>query len=66
MVQIDNICRQQIKFAQMFGFNFERLEKLWEKKKMLVPSIFSFSYNVFKRLLSQTKDCVVEASEKQC
>ena len=27
-------------------------KKLWEKEKMLVTSIFSFSHSVFKRLLS--------------
>ena len=26
---------------------------LWEKEKLLVTSIFSFSHNVFKRLVSQ-------------
>ena len=32
---------------------------LWDKEKMLVTSIFSFSYNVFKRLFfsGQTKLC---------
>ena len=28
-------------------------ETLWEKEKMLVTSIFSFSHNVFKKLLFQ-------------
>ena len=26
---------------------------MWEKEKMLVTSIFSFSHNIVKRLLSQ-------------
>ena len=37
-------------------------KKLWKKEKMLVTSIFSFSHNVFNRLLSQglkSPDCVV-------
>ena len=29
------------------------LKTLWEKEKMLVTSIFSFSLNVFKRLFTQ-------------
>ena len=32
---------------------FEMLETLWEKEKMLVTSIFSFSHNVFKSHLFQ-------------
>ena len=30
------------------------LKTLWEKKKLLVTSNFSFSYSVFKRLVLQT------------
>ena len=32
---------------------FNRVETLWEEKKMVVISIFFFSHNVFKRFLSQ-------------
>ena len=31
----------------------QKKKPLWEKEKMLVTSIFSFSHNVFKRLLFQ-------------
>ena len=34
---------------------FDRVETLLEKEKMLVTSIFSFSHNVFKRLLSWSR-----------
>ena len=32
-------------------FLFDRVETLWEKKKMLVTSIFCFSHSVFQGLL---------------
>ena len=38
------------KIAIYFG---KDIKTLWEKEKMLVTSIFFFSYNVFKRLLFQ-------------
>ena len=31
-------------------------EKLWEKEKMLVTSIFSFSYNIFNHI---KKECII-------
>ena len=34
--------------AKMMIFVFDSSEKLWEKEKMLVTSIFSFSHNVFR------------------
>ena len=39
--------------AKMMIFVFDSSEKLWEKEKMLVTSIFSFSHNVFRWLFSQ-------------
>ena len=36
----------------------DRVEKMWKKEKMLVTSIFSFSYNVLKKLFSQTRQKV--------
>ena len=40
-----------IKVATIMTSVFDSLEKIVEKEKMLVTSIFSFSQNVFKRLL---------------
>ena len=41
-----------LKFDEKFS---KRREKtLWEKEKLLVTSIFSFSYSVFKKLLLHT------------
>ena len=37
---------------------FDREKTLWDKEKMLVTSIFSFSHHVLKRLLSQTRQKV--------
>ena len=44
---------------------------LWEKEKMLVISIFSFSHNVFKKPLFfftviKIRDCVVKGKIKNC
>ena len=33
----------------------KRVETLWEQEKLLVMSNFSFSHNVFKRLVLQTR-----------
>ena len=41
----------KIKVAQMTISVFDKVKTLWEKEKMLVTRIFSFSYNVLKRLL---------------
>ena len=42
-----------MKFTKMKILVFDRFKKtFWEKEKMLVVSIFSFSHNVFKRLFS--------------
>ena len=37
--------------TEKFKFDSGRIENVWEKEKMLVTSIFSFSQNVFKSLL---------------
>ena len=37
---------------------FDSVENIAGKEKMLVTSIFSFSHNVLKRLLSQTRQKV--------
>ena len=39
--------------TQKWKFDLGRVKTLREKEKMLVTSIFSFSHNVFKRLLFQ-------------
>ena len=42
--------------TQNIRFVFHRIEKtLWEKKKMLVTSIFFFSHNVFKRFFPSVR-----------
>ena len=39
--------------AQVIAILFDRVENIVGKEKMLVTSIFSFSHNVFKKLLPQ-------------
>ena len=43
----------------------ENLKTLWEKEKMLVTIIFSFSHNVFKKgcffKVEKSQDCEVES-----
>ena len=66
---VPKICRRQIldssklkEFADdifKFDENGRKLSKtLWEKKKLLVTSNFSFSHSVFKRLVSQGRQKV--------
>ena len=43
----------KINVTQELNFLGEGKKILWEKEKMLVTSIFSFSHNVFKSLLFQ-------------
>ena len=38
--------------APMVLCQFKKNETLWEKEKMLVTNIFSFSYNVFSKTFS--------------
>ena len=47
---------------EQLKFGMRRTEKLWKKEKMLVTSIFFFSHNVFKRLLSLKVMCGKELS----
>ena len=42
---------EKFNLAEIFKFILEKVKTLLEKKKMLVTSIFSFSHNVFKRLV---------------
>ena len=51
-VQTESICRWQF-LMQLKSWKFSLLSKktLWEREKMLITSIFSFSQDVFKRLL---------------
>ena len=44
---------ENFNLAQNVQFLFVRVENIAGKEKMLVTSIFSFSHNVFKRLLFQ-------------
>ena len=48
--EIERVCKQHNKAEICYG---KGRKTLWEKEKMLVTSIFSFSHNVFKRLLSK-------------
>ena len=44
-------------------FEMEPIETLWEKEKIQITRIFSFSHNVFKRLLSKgvkAQGCLVK------
>ena len=52
LVQIESICRGQNKCNLKKRNSFlDGKKTVLEKEKMLVTSIFSFSHNVFKRLL---------------
>ena len=54
LVETGSICRQQNKCDLKIKCCCWKGEKtLWEKEKILVTSIFSFSHNVFRRLLSE-------------
>ena len=55
LVQIENICRRQIKCTSKLEICFMKGRKYCGKGEMLAASIFSFSYNVFKSLLSQDR-----------
>ena len=52
LVGIQGIADNKYNVAQMMISVFDRVETSWEKKKMLVTSIFFFSHNVFKRCFS--------------
>ena len=46
-------------------FFSDKVETLWEKEKMLIPSIFSFSRNILKAFslrVFKSLDCVVEVN----
>ena len=52
--QMESISRWQNKCEwKIWNLFWEEKKILWEKEKMLVTRTFSFSYNVFKRLLFQ-------------
>ena len=54
LVQIESICRwQQKKCDKTIQICLGKGRKQLEKEEMLVTSIFSFSHNVFLKLLSQ-------------
>ena len=44
-------AEDKINVNEKLKFGLRRIKTLWEKEKMLVTSIFSFSHNAFKRLL---------------
>ena len=47
----------KINVTKKLKFLLERIENImWEMEKMLVTSIFSFSHNVFKRLVIQSHE----------
>ena len=46
-------AKDKINVSENLKFALGGVENIVEKEKMLVTSIFSFSYNIFKRLLSQ-------------
>ena len=49
--QIEGICKHKNEYDSEVE---KGLKTLWEKEKMLVTSIFSFSFSVFERLLSKS------------
>ena len=50
--EIESICRRQKKISLKNKNSFRKGQKiLWKKEKMLVNSILSLSYHVFKRCL---------------
>ena len=51
-VQIQSISEDKLKLIKTAKTVLDKIEILWEKKKMLVTSIFFFSLNVSKRLKS--------------
>ena len=45
LVQIESICRREIKLGRKIEISFGKGRKtMWEKEKMLATSIFSFSH----------------------
>ena len=53
----------KINVTELIFVSGRLLKTFWEKEKMLVTSIFSFSQNVFKSLLPRVvkcRDCVVK------
>ena len=46
------------KFMKISGISLNGKKSLWVKEKLLVTSNFSFSYSVFKRLISQGRQNV--------
>ena len=52
LVQVERICRRQNKYDRKIEICFWNGRTIWEKEKMLVIHIFSFSQNV-KKPLSQ-------------
>ena len=52
--KLKEFADHNIKFAENGRKFSERIETLWEKKKLLVTSNFSFSHSVFKRPVLQT------------
>ena len=48
--KLGSFTNKKLNITQAIKFVFYRVKSLWEKEKMLVASIFSFSHNVFKCL----------------
>ena len=54
LFQTERICRRQFQIWWKWQKVIQKGRKtLWEKEKLLVTSNFSFSHNVFKRLVSK-------------
>ena len=57
------LCGKDLKMVKMAEFVFDRVENTLEKEKiMLITTIFSVSYNIFKKaelLGSLNLDCLV-------
>ena len=53
LFQIERVCRQQFQIWWKWKKVIQTGRNHWEKEKLLVTSNFSFSFSVFKRLVSQ-------------
>ena len=51
--EMRGLANNKINATEKLKVVLESIDILWEMENVLVTSIFSFSYNIFKRLLCQ-------------
>ena len=56
--QIETLADHKLNVTKVIIFFFDRVENIVGKEEIVCRSNFSFSHNVFKRLLSQTRQKV--------